>query len=106
MELLENVQRLEKELPQIKSVEELRFFLRKQGLKFIVIILSESFNCLPWNVTHKEVSKVLDLTLRVRISKISDENEHLETLHSVPIRVKEVDWVDLDNLFEILKQGI
>ncbi|MCB1073371.1 MAG: hypothetical protein KDK96_09770 [Chlamydiia bacterium] len=61
---------------------------------------------MEWNIIQKQVSKILDLGLRIRISRISDESESLETVHSEPIRVKEPNWLNLEDLFGILKQGI
>lgn len=106
MTLPEDVKDLEKRLDQIHTVEELRSILAQKCLKLVVVLISNEFSCLEWNITQKQVCKVLDLGLRIRISKISDETEALETVQCVPVRVKESNWVDLENLFEILKQGI
>jgi len=105
-DFITEVQTLEKKIDQIRSVEELRYYLQRKGLKFVVVILSKDSTCVEWNITEKQVCKVLDLGLRIRISRISDESESLETVHSEPIHVKEENWVDLDDLFEILKKGI
>lgn len=106
MKLLRDIQSLEKEMDQIQSVGELRYSLSKKGLRFIVIILSERFNCFEWNITQTKVSKVLDLELRVRISRISDESVSFETVHSEPIRLKDPKWTNPNQFFDILKQAI
>lgn len=106
MTLSEDVKYLEKNLDQIQSVEQLRALLARKKLKLIVVFISNEFSCLEWNITQKQVSKVLDLGLRIRLSRISDESHSLETVQSVPIREKEPNWIDLDKLFETLKVGI
>lgn len=60
---------------------------------------------MEWNITQKQVSKVLDFGLRIRVSKISDLSQFLETVQSLSIQIKEPNWVNLDNLFETLKKG-
>lgn len=106
MTLSTDVKYLENRLDQTQSVEQLRALLAQKKLKLIVILISNEFSCLEWNITQKQVPKTLDLELRIRISKVSDKSELLETVHSVPIRVKEPNWVDLDKLFKTLKVGI
>ena len=106
MTLHEDVKYIENCLDQIQSIEELRALLTQKRLKLIVVIVSNEFSCLEWNITQKQVSKVLDLGLRIRISKDSDESQSLETVHAAPIRMKAPNWMDLENLFEILKVGI
>lgn len=106
MTLQEDVKYIENHLDQAQSVEQLRTFLAQKRLKLVVVLISKDSTCVEWNITQKQVCKVLDLGLRIRISRISDESELLETIHSVPIRVKEANWVDLDDLFEVLKQEI
>ncbi|MCB1082456.1 MAG: hypothetical protein KDK63_04855 [Chlamydiia bacterium] len=113
MELYEEVKNLEKQINTIASIEELREVLKKKDLKLIVVILSKSpayleksFSCLEWDINQGQVSKVLNLGLRVRISKISDETQALETIRYEQLCVKETNWEDLDSLFEILKRGM
>lgn len=106
MTLHEDVKYIENCLDQIQSIEELRALLTQKRLKLIVVIVSNEFSCLEWNITQKQVSKVLDLGLRIRISKDSDESQSLEAVHAAPIRMKEPNWMDLENLFQILKVGI
>lgn len=106
MTLHEDVKYIENHLDQTQSVEQLRTLLAQKRLKLVVVLISNEFSCLEWNITQKQVSKILDLGLRIRISRISDESESLETVHSEPIRVKEPNWVDLEDLFGVLKQGI
>lgn len=113
MELYEEVKNLEKQIDTIGSIEELREVLKKKDLKLIVVILSKSpaylensFSCLEWDINQGQVSKVLNLGLRVRISKISDEAQALETIRYEQLCVKETNWEDLDSLFEILKRGM
>ena len=106
MTLSKDIKYLEKRLDQTQSVEQLRALLAQKKLKLIVVFISNEFSCLEWNITQKQVSKVLDLGLRIRISRISDESHSLETIQAVPIRMKEPNWVDLDRLFETLKVGI
>lgn len=105
MTLHEDIKYIESHLDQAQSVEQLRTLLAKKGLKLVVLISNE-FSCLEWNITQKQVCKVLNLGLRIKISRISDESESLETVHSESIRVKESNWEDLKDLFEVLKQGI
>ena len=106
MTLHEDVKYIENHLDQILSVEQLRALFVQKRLKLVVVLISKDSTCVEWNITEKQVCKVLDLGLRIRISRISDESESLETVHSEPIHVKEENWVDLDDLFEILKKGI
>lgn len=106
MTLHEDVKYIESHLDQTQSVEQLRTLLAQKRLKLIVVLISKDSSCVEWNITQKQVSKILDLGLRIRISRISDESESLETVHSEPIRVKEPNWIDLEDLFEVLKQGI
>jgi len=106
MTLVQDIKDLEKRLDRIHTVEELRSILAQKGLKLVVILISNGFSCLEWNITEKQVCKVLDLGLRIRISKASDETQSLETVQCESIRVKETNWVDLEDLFETLKQGI
>jgi len=106
MTLHEDVKYIENHLDQILSVEQLRALFVQKRLKLVVVLISKDSTCVEWNIIQKQVCKVLDLGLRIRISRISDESESLETVHSEPIRVKEENWVDLDDLFEILKKGI
>ncbi len=106
MTLQEDVKYLENHLDHIQSVEELRALLAQKKLKLVVVLISNEFSCLEWNITQKQVSKVLDMGLRIRISKILNEGQSLETVHAVPIRMKDPNWIDLDKLFETLKVGI
>ncbi len=106
MTLHEDIKYIENHLDHIQSVAQLRSLLARKSLQLVVVLISNEFSCLEWNITQKQVSKVLDLGLRIRISKISDESQSLETVHAVPIRMKEPNWMDLENLFEILKVGI
>ena len=106
MTLHEDVKYIENCLDQIQSVEQLRALLTQKRLKLVVVLISNEFSCLEWNITQKQVSKVLDLGLRIRISKDSDESQSFKTVHAAPIRMKEPNWMDLENLFEILKVGI
>ena len=106
MTLHEDVKYIENHLDQAQSVEQLRTLLAQKRLKLVVVLISNEFSCLEWNITQKQVCKILDLGLRIRISRISNESESLETVHSEPIRVKEPNWVDLEYLFSVLKQGI
>ena len=106
MTLHEDIKYIENCLDQTQSIEQLRTLLTQRRLKLVVVLISNEFSCLEWNITQKQVSKVLDLGLRIRISKISDESQSLETVHPASIRIKEPNWMDLENLFEILKVGI
>lgn len=106
MTLQEDVKYIESHLDQAQSVEQLRRLLAQKRLKLVVVLISKDSTCVEWNITQKQVCKFLDLGLRIRISRISDESESLETVHSEPIRVKEENWIDLDDLFEILKKWI
>jgi len=106
MTLSEDVKDLEKRLDQIHTVEELRSILAQKSLKLVVVLISNKCSCLEWNITQKQVCKVLDLGMRIRISDARDETQSLETVECAAIRVKEINWVDLDDLFETLKQGI
>ena len=106
MTLHEDVKFLDKQLESIQTVEKLRTLLSSRDLKLIVVLFTNEFSCLEWDVTHKQVSKLLDLGLRIRISRITDEKNVLETVHTEPIRVKEANWLDLEDLFNVLKQGI
>lgn len=106
MTLHEDIKYIENHLDQAQSVEQLRTLLAQKRLKLVVVLISNEFSCLEWNITQKQVSKILDLGLRIRISKDLDEGQSLETVHAAPIRMKEPNWMDLENLFEILKAGI
>ena len=106
MTLHEDIKYIESHLDQAQSVEQLRTHNDQKRLKLVVVLISNEFSCLEWNITQKQVCKILDLGLRIRISRISNESESLETVHSEPIRVKEPNWVDLEDLFSVLKQGI
>ena len=78
MTLQEDVKYIENRLDQTQSVEQLRTLLAQKRLKLVVVLISKDSTCM----------------------------ESLETVHSEPIRVKEENWVDLDDLFKILKKGI
>lgn len=106
MTLHEDVKYIESRLDQIRSVEKLRTLLTQKRFKLVVVLISKDSTCVEWSITQKRVSKILDLGLRIRISRISDESESLETVHSEPIRVKKANWVDLEDLFSVLKQGL
>ena len=106
MTLSEDIKDLEKRLDQVHTVEKLREVLFEKGLKLVVVLISNEFSCLEWNITQKQVSKILDLGLRIRISRISEESESLETVQYESIRMKESSWMDLDSLFGTLKKGI
>ena len=106
MILREDVRYIESRLDQVKNVEELRALLIHKDLKLVVVLLTNNFSCLEWNITQKQVCKVLDLGLRIRVSKISNESESIETIRYEQLCVKETNWEDLDSLFEILKRGM
>ncbi|MCB9092525.1 MAG: hypothetical protein H6620_08210 [Halobacteriovoraceae bacterium] len=71
MTLHEDVKYIENHLDQAHSVEQLRTLLAQKRLKLVVVLISNEFSCLEWNITQKQVSKILDLGLRIRISKTS-----------------------------------
>ena len=106
MTLHEDVKYIENHLDQAQSVEQLRRLLAQKRLKLVVVLISKNSSCVEWNITQKQVSKVLDFGLRIRVSKISDLSQFLETVQSLSIQIKEPNWVNLDNLFETLKKGI
>ena len=106
MTLHQDVKYIENHLDQAQSVEQLRTLLAQKRLKLVVVLISKNSSCVEWNITQKQVSKVLDFGLRIRVSKISDLSQFLETVQSLSIQIKEPNWVNLDNLFETLKKGI
>lgn len=98
-----DIQILEKKIDHFRSIKELRAFLREKKLKLIVVIIPNQFSCVEWNITEKQVSKILDLGLRIRLSSPTNS---LESVEHVPVRMEEVSWRNLDHLFEAIKQGI
>ncbi|MCB1107475.1 MAG: hypothetical protein KDK76_05195 [Chlamydiia bacterium] len=93
-------------LDQAQSVQELRQLLEKKDLNLVVILMSSQFSCLEWDIRCKKVCKVLDMGLRIRLSRESNGVSILDSVNQTPIRVKEGSWVGLDDLFETLKEGI
>ena len=105
MTLHEDVKYIENHLDQAQSVEQLRTLLAQKRLKLVVVLISKNSSCVEWNITQKQVSKVLDFGLRIRVSKISDLSQFLETVQSLSIQIKEPNWVDLEDLFGVLNKA-
>lgn len=106
MNLYEDVKYIHNHLDQTESIEQLRDLLAKKGLEFIVFIVSNTCTCLEWDITHKQLCKILDLGLRIKISRISNQKECFETVEDVSVRIKDPSWVNTDELFYLLKVGI
>ena len=106
MTLHEDIKYIESCLGQIQSVEQLRALLAQKKIELIVVIISSKFNCFEWNITQGKVFSILDLKFGLRISRIFDKSVSFETVQFEPILLKEQNWIDLDQFFEILKRTI
>jgi len=55
MTLHQDVKYIENHLDQAQSVEQLRTLLAQKRLKLVVVLISNDFSCLEWNITQKQV---------------------------------------------------
>lgn len=101
-----DVMNLKKHLDEINSIGEIRSNLLKRDLRLIVSIYTRGIYCIDWDITDKKLEGILDLGIRIKLSKLSDDDVSTETLPLYPVTFNQIDWTDQEDLFEKLKQGI
>lgn len=97
---------LKDRLSEFTSMEHLRENLLEKNLRLVTTFYSTGFSCLEIDITQKKMSGVLNLGMRVKISRLIGEEALIKTLTLVPVRLDEIDWIDQKVLFEKLKEGI
>jgi len=106
MSLKEDVADLKDHLDEMESLGQLRTHLIQRGLRLILTIYSTGFSCMDWNITERQVTGVLHLGFRIKISKLVKDESLLETRAIIPVYLDEAGWIDQKDLFATLKQGI
>lgn len=106
MSLKEDVADLKEHLDEMESLGQLRTHLIQRGLHLITTIYSTGFSCMDWNITERQVTGVLHLGLRIKISKLLNDEILLETRALTPVYLDEAGWISQKDLFDTLKQGI
>lgn len=102
----EDIADLKRYVSQIESIGQLREFLIEKKLKLVVTILSTGFTCMDWDITQRQVAGILELGLKIKISKLVGDEILLETQFYESVRLDHTDPVDQKTLLEKLKQGI
>ena len=102
----EDIADLKRYVSQIESIGQLREFLIEKKLKLVVTILSTGFTCMDWDITQRQVAGILELGLKMKISKFVGDEILLETQFYESVRLDHTDPVDQKTLLEKLKQGI
>ena len=106
MALYKDVTSLKNHIDEIETIGQLRTFFLKKNLKLVVTILSTGFTCMDWDITQRQVAGILELGLKMKISKFVGDEILLETQFYESVRLDHTDPVDQKTLLEKLKQGI
>ena len=106
MSLRNDITALKELLDEVKTIDQLKRYLYKTNLRLIAMIYSSGFSCLDCNITEQQVRGVLNLGLRIKISKLSTGERLIENQNLTSIHLSESDWVDQTDLFESIKSGI
>ncbi len=106
MQLKTRIIGLQSHLNELDTIKKLRLYLKASQLKLVTTIYSDGFSCLDWDMTDFRMAGVLNLSIRVKISLMEEEEDCFESKGVCPVRIDEVDSIDQKELFETFRKGV
>ncbi|MCB1068269.1 MAG: hypothetical protein KDK96_10825 [Chlamydiia bacterium] len=106
MSFQRDIQELKEALDSFESVGQLRSYLLGKDMRLVLTICTPKVSFLDWDITRRKVCGILHLGMKVRISRSLSGDAILETRTMVPITFDQVEWINQNDLFETLKEGI